>query len=429
MRQSRKFNKNNIEKIPQDWEVKSIDEIKSKVKNALAMGPFGSNIKKEFFVKEGVPVIRGNNLTSYRFIDNDFVYLTEEKADELRSSNCHPGDIVITHRGTLGQVGLIPRKSRFRRYVISQSGMKLFCDESQVVSEYVFYFLKSPTGQRLLLQNTSQTGVPAIAQPLTSLKNISIPIPHIDEQKRIVKVLDDLNDKIDLLEKQNRILEEIGKALFKHSFINFEFPNKEGKPYKSSAGEMVYNEELKNDIPKGWAVLSLGEYCKFAYGKSLRQDLRRAGLVPVYGSNGQVGWHDKSLVKGPGIVVGRKGNPGTITWVQADFFPIDTTFYVIPRIDPNSMHYLFHTLSWLGLSNLMSDSAVPGLNRNIAYMTKMLVPPAEVLNIFERLSNAFTLKLDLNNKQIQVLASLRDFFLPRLMSGKIRVPLCLVCQR
>ena len=163
-----KFKQNEIGKIPEEWEVKTIDEIKSGAKSALAMGPFGSNIKKEFFVKEGVPIIRGNNLTSYRFLDDDFVYLTEEKADELRSSNCHPGDIVITHRGTLGQVGLIPRRSRFRRYVISQSGMKLSCDELQALSEYVFYFLKSPIGQRLLLRNTSQTGVPAIAQPLTS---------------------------------------------------------------------------------------------------------------------------------------------------------------------------------------------------------------------------------------------------------------------
>ena len=143
--------------------------------------------------------------------------------------------------------------------------------------------------------------------------------------------------------------------------------------------------------------------------------------MPVYGSNGQVGWHDKSLVKGPGIVVGRKGNVGSVTWVQIDFFPIDTTFYVVPRINPNSMHFLFHTLSWLNLSNLTSDSAVPGLNRDIAQRTRILVPPVKVLSIFERLSGTLTFKLYMNNKQKQILESLRNTLLPRLISGKIRV--------
>lgn len=97
--------------------------------------------------------------------------------------------------------------------------------------------------------------------------------------------------------------------------------------------------------------------------------------MPVYGSNGQIGWHNEALVKGPGIVIGRKGNPGTICWAQTDFFPIDTTFYVIPKGNPNCMHYLFHTLSSLNLSSLASDSAVPRLNRKIAYMARVLVAP------------------------------------------------------
>ena len=146
--------------------------------------------------------------------------------------------------------------------------------------------------------------------------------------------------------------------------------------------------------------------------------------MPVYGSNGQIGWHNEALVKGPGIVIGRKGNPGTISWAQTDFFPIDTTFYVIPKGNPNCKHYLFHTLSSLNLSGLASDSAVPGLNRKIAYRAGVLVAPENVLNVFESIAKVLSLKTCLNNKQAKLLGSIVNILLPRLMTGKIRVPIC-----
>ena len=91
-------------------------------------------------------------------------------------------------------------------------------------------------------------------------------------------------------------------------------------------------------IPEGWQVKALGELIELAYGKALRARDRKSGPIPVYGSNGQVGWHDKKLVAGPGIIVGRKGNPGIVTWAHRDFFPIDTTFYVVPRKTNGGCH-------------------------------------------------------------------------------------------
>lgn len=111
-----------------DWTTRTIDEIKAPVPHSIAMGPFGSDIKTDNFVSSGVPVIRGINLSSGRFNNNDFVFVTEEKADKLRSANAFPEDIVFTHRGTLGQVGIIPRNALYKRYVVSQSQMKLTCD-------------------------------------------------------------------------------------------------------------------------------------------------------------------------------------------------------------------------------------------------------------------------------------------------------------
>lgn len=158
--------------IPKGWRVATLGESVAKV----AMGPFGSSIKTDNFVPEGVPVIRGNNLTD-GFVEEGFVFLLDSKADELKNANAFPGDVVITHRGTLGQIGLIPKKSRYPRYVVSQSQMLVRVHPERLTPHYLYLFLTSVTGQHALLANTSQTGVPAIAQPTTSLKAISLICP------------------------------------------------------------------------------------------------------------------------------------------------------------------------------------------------------------------------------------------------------------
>ncbi len=186
------------------WKEVTVEEIALKV----AMGPFGTDIKTDNFVPSGVPIIRGNNLTSGRFNASEFVFLTEKKADELANSGAFPGDVIFTHRGTLGQVGLIP-KGFYERYIVSQSQMKLTCDPEIADSAFIYYFFKSPMGQYALLMNTSQTGVPAISRPLTSLRNIRLLLPPLSEQRAIAHILGTLDDKIELNRRMNQTLESM----------------------------------------------------------------------------------------------------------------------------------------------------------------------------------------------------------------------------
>src|SRR5262249_24459879 len=147
------------------------------------------------FVPEGVPVIRGGNLTD-GFIDDEFVFLTDAKADELKNSVAYPGDVVITHRGTLGQVGLIPQRSRFARYVVSQSQMLIRADGERLPPHFLYLLLTSVMGQHALLMNRSQTGVPAIAQPTTSVKAIQVICPPRALMRRFEEVAGVLLDAI-----------------------------------------------------------------------------------------------------------------------------------------------------------------------------------------------------------------------------------------
>jgi type I restriction enzyme S subunit len=169
--------------IPSGWSLSSVGDLCRRI----SMGPFGSDIKTDNFQEQGVPIIRGKNLGN-GFIDDDFVYLSEQKANQLRAANAFGGDIVITHRGTLGQVGLIPLESRFPRYVVSQSQMVLSVLPDKATPAFLYYYLISSEGQHRLLANTSQTGVPAISRPTTSVRAMQILLP---DSIRIIEAFDD----------------------------------------------------------------------------------------------------------------------------------------------------------------------------------------------------------------------------------------------
>lgn len=167
----------------------------------IAMGPFGSNIKVECFVDKGVPVLNGSNLVGFELSEKSFRYVTPEKADSLNKANAHRGDVVITHRGTLGQIVYIPETSKSDRYVISQSQFRVHCNE-KVLPEYLVYYFHTPIGQHKLLSNASQVGVPALARPSSTFQQIEIEIPDVETQRRIYHLLSALQQKIN---KNNEI--------------------------------------------------------------------------------------------------------------------------------------------------------------------------------------------------------------------------------
>jgi type I restriction enzyme S subunit len=227
----------------------------------------------------------------------------------------------------------------------------------------------------------------------------------------------------------NRTLEAQARAIFKSWFVDFDpvRAKMEGRqPVGMDAATTAlfpdaFEESKLGMIPKGWRVKTIGDICEFAYGKPLKAEDRQPGSIPVYGSNGQIGWHNQALVKGSGIVVGRKGNPGVVTWASKDFYPIDITFYVVPKNEIFSLYYLFYSLLGIDLSSLSADSAVPGLNRNLAYMTKILVSDSALQKVFDKRISIFSKQVDANIEQSQTISTMRNFLLPKLMSGEIRV--------
>ncbi|WBX97037.1 restriction endonuclease subunit S [Chryseobacterium gambrini] len=233
-----------------------------KLKNLIeeiSMGPFGSDIKVDNFIDIGIPVLNGSNLTNHKLVEDSFNYISEEKANSLGKANAKRGDIVITHRGTLGQVSFIPHNSKYDRYVISQSQFRVRFNEN-LDPIYFSYLMKSKYGQSKLLSFKNHVGVPALAQATTNFKNLEIKIHDKIIQKKIASTLSLLDDKIELNNQINDNLESMAKTLYDYWFVQFDFLNENGKPYKSSGGKMIWNEILKREIPEGWKVTVFNDW-------------------------------------------------------------------------------------------------------------------------------------------------------------------------
>ena len=171
----------------------------------ISMGPFGSNIKKDCFIDKGIPVLNGSNIDGYALNEDSFRYVSQEKADSLGRANAYQKDVIVTHRGTLGQIAFIPSNSKYNRYVISQSQFRLRCNE-KILPEYLVYYFHTKVGQHKLLSNASQVGVPALARATSTFKTIEIEIPSRGIQKKIVEILENIRKKIESNDAINKNL-------------------------------------------------------------------------------------------------------------------------------------------------------------------------------------------------------------------------------
>jgi len=197
----------------------TLPSLAANVKNAIVGGPFGSNLVSSDYVETGVPVIRGKNMGTGKYIGGEYVFVTDEKADRLNSNKARPKDLVFTQRGTLGQVALVPDEP-WSTYIVSQSQMKATIDPKKADVLFLYYYFSSPREIQYILSNSIQTGVPHTN--LTQLKDHPIRLPPLVAQKSIAHILGTLDDKIELNRQMNATLESMAQALFKSWFVDFD---------------------------------------------------------------------------------------------------------------------------------------------------------------------------------------------------------------
>ena len=317
----------------------------------------------------------------------------------LAKFSLKPGDIVIARTGaTVGYAKLIRdnEPSVFASYLV-----RIRVDPEKADPGYVGRIIESDIYKRFVLSRVGGAAQPnANAKVLSSFRLL---IPGKATQQRIASILSAYDDLIENNRRRIQLLEESARLLYREWFVRLRFPGHE-------------HVKIIDGVPEGWKKSTLGDNIVLNYGKALKADDRIEGKYPVYGSSGIVGTHKKLLVKGHGIIVGRKGNVGSVFWSSKDFHPIDTVYYIDAE---SSDYYLYNALQ--NMQFVSSDAAVPGLNRNYAYTRPYLLPPENIRAYFENTVAPIygqIFKLDEYNEKLK---QARDLLLPRLMNGEIEV--------
>ncbi len=262
---------------------------------------------------------------------------------------------------------------------------------------FTYYLLRSIDFTRF----NAGAGVPTLNR--NHIASLQVPEYGRTEQDRIGEILSAYDDLIENNRRRIQLLEQAARLLYKEWFVHLRFPGHE-------------HAKITDGVPEGWERKAIGELVLFKYGKALKQDDRVPGSYPVYGSSGIVGTHNKALVAGPAIIVGRKGNVGSVYWSISDFYPIDTVYYIEAE---NCSLYLFYAL--LHTQFISTDVAVPGLNRDYAHSRTLLAPESKILTLFEQHAAIMHDQIEQLRKYNQSLAKARDLLLPRLMNGEVAV--------
>ncbi|HSH03341.1 MAG TPA: restriction endonuclease subunit S [Anaerolineae bacterium] len=410
----------NLPELAQDWEYKQLgDMLLTVVDNRGKTPPLTDHGIKLIETKH----LSNNALYPLEVSENNQKYVSQQTFDTWFRGHPQENDILFSTVGSnFPQRCLVPPNPYF---CTGQNLVALRPNPKIIDPWYLLLALGHRTFLYQVDANTITTAQPSIR--VKDLLECVIIYPPLHIQKHIASLYKAILNKIELNRRLNATLEEMARAIFKSWFVDFDpvHAKANGTAYPLDAATMAlfpdrFEEVEGRMVPEGWRVFKLEQVLELNYGKSLRKKDRVAGHVPVYGSNGQIDWHNEHLVKGPGIVVGRKGSAGIVTWVHEDFYPIDTTFYVSSK-KISSLSFLYYSLEKLDLPSLVSDSAVPGLNRNMAYMSPILIPSTSILDAFQNLIRTFNQRVDYNNHQSQTIADLRDTLLPKLISGQLRV--------
>jgi type I restriction enzyme, S subunit len=430
--------------LPHGWHWVTLADVQDSAGRAIVSGPFGSNIGSRFFVEHGVPVIRGNNLTDdmTRFVDDGFVFITEQKANELAGCQAVPGDLVFTAAGSLGQVGLIPEKSKYPVYVISNKQMRARLNADLINRLFAFYWFSSPRMVSYIQQLNTGTSVPLIN--LSILRRLPIPLPPLPEQEAIIHILSTLDDKIELNRRMNETLEAMARALFKSWFVDFDpvRAKMEGRTPEGidAATAALFPASFEpselGEIPQGWHPGVLDELADIVMGQSPPgETYNEAGEgLPFYQGVRDFGFRFPTrrvyctaptrLAEKGDVLLSVRAPVGELN-VAAESCAIGRGVAALRlRTQPgNFLYYLLKDTQprW---EHFEAQRTVFGsASKKDVHKFKVIIPPTELLGCFGRLVKPLDERIELNVRESQTLAALRDALLPKLMSGEIRVKL------
>jgi type I restriction enzyme S subunit len=434
--------------LPPGWVACTLDDIKALAPYAIAGGPFGSDLVRADYVADGVPVIRGGNLGAgeRRFYTDDLVFISEAKADALARHTARPGDVVVTQRGTLEQVGLVPQGTPWRRFILSQSQMKITCNPSRADPEYIYYWLLTPEVRDYVARHTITAGVPHTN--LAILRATPVRLPPLERQRAIARALGRIDARAALAESINHELDRLARLVFRTWFFQHDPTDSRARGERhasTSADEAALFPAAREPapagpLPAGWRALPLTECATYQNGTAFSgEDFGPDGLgrpvIKIAEIKRGVTDQTRFALDPPGaraiddgdILMSWSGNPhtsiGTFLWSGGPAWLNQHIFKVIPPA-PRWRAFTYCLLRELQprFVELARSRQTTGLGHvSQKDMQTILVPrpPDALAEAFERRTAPIFARIAANGALLPILARARAALLVKLTSGEL----------
>jgi type I restriction enzyme, S subunit len=372
-------------------------------------------LKKSEFGKDGVLIINGPEIFNGVVNWEKCLRVPELRYTESPEIMVQEKNILMTKDGTIGKLAFVDKLPE--RATLASGVFRI--ESKTILPEFLFCYFQSKEFKELVISRTEGSVIPHLYQ--RDIEELEVPVPPIKEQKKIAEILFNLDSKVKLNQQMNRTLETIGEAIFRRWFVDFEFPNQEGKPYKSTGGKMASSE--LGEIPQNWLVGHYSDLVEVSTGKGLTRDrLVDDGKYPVLGANGEIGRTDDFLYYDNLILTGRVGTLGKV-YLSNEKVWISDNVLISKAKSTGNYHYSYFILKSFDMETLNRGSTQPLVTQTDLKNQIVIIPEKETLINFEAILNTLFSKVNLNNQQNKTLSAIRDNLLPKLMSGKIRVPI------
>lgn len=408
----------------------------------IQTGPFGSQLHKSDYVADGTPIVTVEHLGNRKLSHEAIPFINEQDKIRLSKYCLNPGDLVFSRVGSVDRCSYIFEEEN--GWLFSGRCLRIRPNETKIDSKYLYYYFCLDSIKKHIRSIAVGATMPSINTKI--LSEIKIFYPSLNEQKKIGAILSFLDDKIELNNRINKNLEEMAQAIFKRWFVDFEFPDENGNPYKSSGGEMVESE--LGEIPKGWKVTKFEDAFNFQEGPGIRNwqyvtnggtkfinirciknndlFLETANMISNEEANGV---YSHFMINEWDVLVSTSGTLGRYAIVRKEHLPLCLNTSVIrfmPKSHFDHFAFMMGYISSEEFINHLLTKASGSVQSNfgpmhlrqisIKYPLDTVIQKYQML-VFPLINQAVKLK-----SENQLLTKTRDVLLPKLMSGEIRVP-------
>ena len=409
-------------------------------------GPFGSQLHEEDYVSEGTPIVTVEHLGDTNFTHQNLPFVSEADTKRLSKYILIEGDIVFSRVGSIDRNVYVDKNHE--GWMFSGRCIRVRADKNKVNPRYLSYYFKQNSFKKMMMNLAVGATMPSLNTKI--MNSIELDLLPRENQDKIANILSAIDDKIQINNQINQELEAMAKTLYDYWFVQFDFPDQNGKPYKSSGGKMVYHPELKREIPVGWGVEKLKDKLSVSRGISYKTEnikdnigtpminLASIDINRKYKSTGLKYFNGdylkENIVSGGDLLIACTdltrnadivGSPIIVPFDEQNYvFSMDLA-KIDSKVDYINKYYLYSTLRTEHyhnyIKNWASGTNVLHLNIDGINWYSISIPPVELQEEYSKIILNSSKKTNKNIQENQQLTQLRDWLLPMLMNGQVKV--------